>query len=302
MKEIKTFIITDLIIILVKILGGLLCKSYTIIASSIYDIALIIVTLATLKTKENNKIKGIISSFLGFIMILLGIGTIFLSFISEYKKTSFFIILFVLISMIIRYVVSCFYTNVSYQKKKGLLTLGRIASNVDFISYGIIIGALILSKLSKWIKIFKYADNLGVIILSLFVILKGIKVIVNSIKYLEDKETPLSDEYIKEITSREEVKKLDKLEVKAFGGIKKADCNIALKDGISMIDINTFVVTLQDYLLKIADVVKINFVNPKTTKVKPKVRSLKQDARNSRSGNSKTNAKKKNTQKKNKKR
>ncbi len=302
MKEVKAFIIADFIILLVKVLGGLLCNSYTMIASAVYDVALIVATLVTLKTKENSKLKGIISSFLGLIMVLLGIGIIFLSFLNGYNKTSFFIILFVLLSLVIRYIISCFYTNVSYQKKKGLLTLGRIGSNVDFISYGVILGALVLSKLSRWIEILKYADNLGVIILSLLVIIKGVKVIINSIKYLEEKDSPITDEYKSEITNREEIKKLESLEITAFGGIKKATCNIALKDGISMIDINTFIVTLQDYLLKIADVVKINLVSGKTTKVKQKVRSLKQDARNSRSGNSKTDPKKKNTKKKNKKR
>lgn len=302
MKQVRTFLIADVILLLVKVLGGVLTHSYTMIASGVYDVALIIVTLLTIHVKENNKIKGIISSFVGFIFVILGIGTIFLSFLTGYHKQSFFILLFILLSLICRYAVSCFYTNVSYQKKKGLLTLGSVPSNVDFISYGIILGAFILNKLSKWFAICKYADHLGVILLSLFVIIKGVKVIINSIQYLEDKEKPLSDAFKEEITKRDEVKKLERLELLSFGGIKKVNCHLLLKDGISMVDVNTFVVTLQDYLLKIADVVKITLIDGKPAKVKTKVRSLKQDARNSRSGNSKTNVKKKDTKKKNKKR
>lgn len=302
MKEVRSFLIADVIVLLVKVLGGLLVHSYTMLASGVCDVAFIIVTLLTIKVKENSKVKGIFSSFIGFVLILLGIGTIFLSFLTGYHKQSFFILLFILLSLIIRYAVSCFCTNVSYQKKKGLLSLGVIQSNFDFISYGIILGVFILNKLSKWFSICRYADYLGVILISLFVIIKGIKIIVNSIKYLENKEDTLSDEVKEEIIKRDEVKKLEKLDILSFGGIKKANCSLVLKDGINMLDTNTFVVTLQDYLLKFANVVKINLVDGNARKVKPKVRSLKQDARNSRSGNSKTNAKKKNTQKKNKKR
>lgn len=304
MKEVKTFILVDFVVLIVKLLGGFLCHSTTILASAIYDVALILVSLLTLEVKDNNKVKGIVSSLVGFIIVLLGIGVVFFSFIHPYEKTSLFIILFVLLSLILRYVVGCFYTNVSYQKGKGLLNYGRVQSTVDFIGYGVILGAMILSKLSRWGRIFKYADAVGTIILAIFVVLKGVKVIRNSIWYLEEKEFLVSDEVKTEITNRSEVKKLDSLEVQAFGGIKKASCNVVLNAGISMVDINTFVVTLQDYLLRVADVVKINLISPSKgkTKTKTKVRSLKQDARNSRSGNSKTNTKKKNSKQKNKKR
>ena len=63
-----------------------------------------------------------------------------------------------------------------------------------------------------------------------------------------------------------------------------------------MIDINTFMVTLQDYLLKVADSIYIVMNNKQVKKGKIN------NARNSRSGNSKTNTKKKNTKKTNKKR
>ncbi len=303
MKEVRTFLIADLIVLIIKVLGGILTHSYTMIASGIYDIALILITLVTVKLGENKKYKGIISSVLGILIVVLGIGIIFVSFISKINRVSFFIILFILISIIVKYMISCFYTNISYQKKKGLLTYGQINSTLDFVLYGIILGVLVISKISKWVNILKYVDRIGTILVAGLVIYKGIIIIINSIKYLEDKEFVVSDNVKEEITKRDEIKKLEKLEINNFGGIRKAQCNIVLKDGISMIDVNTFVVTLQDYLLKIADVVKINLVEKKvTTKKKEKVRSLKQDARNSRSGNSKTNTKKKNTKQKNKKR
>lgn len=303
MKKIKNFLIAELIILLVKVLGGYLSHSYTMIASGVYELTLILITLIASKVKENKKYKGILSSLLGFIFIALGLGIIFLSFITEIRRTSLLIILFILIVIITRYVVSCFNINFTYQKKKGLLNFSNINSSVDFYNCAVIIGTLILSKISKWFDILKYADRIGTILIAGLVIIKGLKIIIHSFSYLENKTKAIDESYKEEILKRKEVKNVSKLEVSSYGGLNKAILDFELKEGISLVDANTFVITLQDYLLKIADIVEINLVEKKVQVVrKAKIRSLKQDARNSRSGNSKTNTKKKNTKQKNKKR
>ncbi|MDE5888625.1 MAG: hypothetical protein K2H20_01250, partial [Bacilli bacterium] len=124
MKEVRAFLIADLIVLIIKVLGGILTHSYTMIASGIYDVALILVSLITIKLSENKKYKGVISSLLGLLIVILGIGIIFVSFVNKINRVSLFIILFILVSIIVRYMVSSFYTNISYQKKKGLLTCG----------------------------------------------------------------------------------------------------------------------------------------------------------------------------------
>lgn len=300
MKEVKIFIITEIIIAILKFLAGIICSSYTMLASCLYEIVLIIISLFVQKYKENKKCKGVITSIIGVTSILLGFLLMFVSTIDKVQIVSWLILLFMVISMLVRYLAGCFYTNINYQKKKGILGYTIINSNVDFYNYGVLLGVLILSKLSKWIDILKYADKLGTVLIAILIIIKGIKIIINSFKYMEEVEFNV-DAYKEEISKRTEVKKFVSINMNTFGGIRKARCNLVLNNGISMIDVNTFVVSLQDYLLKVADVVEVNLLDEVKPK-KPKVRSLKQDARNSRSGNSKTNIKKKNTTQKNKKR
>lgn len=300
MKEVKTFIIVEIMLAILKVVAGLVCHSYAMIASCLLEIVLVISSLLVVKQKDNKKYKGIISSVWGFLVILLGLGIIFWSVIAKVQKVSWLILLFLFISVLARYMAGCFYSNSNYRKKKGILGFSNINSNIDFYMAGIILVVLILSKVSKWVEIFKYADIIGTVLISLYVIFKGIKIIRNSFRYFEDKKIEL-EEYENEIKSRSEIKKLVSINVNSFGGLRKAKCNIVLKDTLTMIDVTTFVVTLEDYLLKIADVVEVNLLEDIKPK-KPKVRSKKQDARNSRSGNSKTNTKKKNTTKKNKKR
>lgn len=304
MKEVKSFVIADFVLFLVKGIGGFLCHSYTMMASGLYDLVLVLSSCFLFKKKENKKYKGILSALWGFFIILSGLGIVFWSEIAEIEKTSLFVLLFLLVSLIIRYVVSCYFTNTSYQKKKGLLSFGVIHSTVDFYNYGVILVALVLMKMTGWFSIFRYADRLGTICIVALLVIKGIKIIFRSFRYLEEKvEDVIGEEIKEEIVARTEVKKLDTLQMSSYGGLHRVDCAIQIHENVRMLDVNTFVVTLQDYLLKIADVVKITLVDKKAVvKKKPKVRSLKQDARNSGSRNSKTNAKKKNTKQKNKKR
>ena len=100
MKEVKSFIIAEVIICILKVLGGVLCNSYTMLASSIFELALIIMSLIVCKNKENKKYKGIITSVLGILMILSGLGIIFVANIMKIKRVSFWIILFVIIQIV----------------------------------------------------------------------------------------------------------------------------------------------------------------------------------------------------------
>ena len=302
MKEIKKFILVNFIVLVITVIGGFVCKSNTMLSVGILDLLLLISSLCVTKRKENTKFKGVISSLLGFIFIMGSLAFLLYVYSSKVLIPSFFILLFMLITLVVKYLVSCFYTNINYQKKKGILSYGTLNSSIDFIIYGILLLTLILGKVSKWVWFLKYADRVGTVLVVLYVIYKSFRLIVNSFKYLESEE--LTKVVEDEITSRNEVKKIERILVNSFGGVRYITIDIVLNESISLVDINSFVITLQDYLLKYGDVVDINMVNgvEKKRKTKPKVRSLKQDARNSGSRNSKTSTKKKNTKKKNKKR
>lgn len=303
MKEVKVFTISNLLISILKMLGGFLGNSFTMVASGLYDLELWISSLFLFFNKKSNTIKGIITSLWGLIILLLGLGIIFISEVLPIKVVSFWIMLFLVISVLIRYFVPCFYTNINYRKKKGVLSQGIINSSVDFYNYGIIFVTLVLSKLSGYFDILKYVDRLGTILVSILIVIRGIKIIRNSFKVLENNITDDMNEQVKEeINKRDEVDAVKDIKLSNYGGLIKVDCSLRLKNKVSLLDLNTFVITLQDYLLKIfkGNVVQINLVD--NVKKKVKVRSMKQDARNSRGRNSKANVKKKNSKQKNKKR
>lgn len=303
MEEVKKFNRVLFLVVLIKILGGLLTHSYTMITSSLLELLLLIISKMAVIKGEDTKSKRVLTTIVGMIMILSSISLVVFSIMNHASIVSAWIILFAVLTMIAKYMSSCYYTNVSYRRKSGVLSYGNLNSTLDFILFAIFIITMILSKCSKWLEILKYADQLGVILVSGFIIYKGIKIIINSVKVKnEEKINTIVEAYKTEISSHKEIKRVERLSLVNYGGINYAKCGIVLSEGITMIDANTFVITLQDYLLKIADVVKIDLIDPNIKPKHIKVRSLKEDARNSRSRNGKTNSKKKNSTKKNKKR
>ncbi|MGN0966477.1 MAG: hypothetical protein ACI4OP_02650 [Candidatus Coprovivens sp.] len=302
--EVRKYLITALIIFVIKVLFGILLSSNTMLASSILEVMYVVFNLVGNTKKENKKYKGIISSLISIIFIIISIGVVYYSFIGGLNKPSWLLILICIVLLFVRYMVVCIGIIKTYNSKKGLLIYGNMTSNMDFIILGIILGSLVICKLSGLLSILKYGDIVGTIIVSLITIYYGLRVIVNSIKYMEDKEyhiALLEDE----ITKQKEVKKINSIKYLGFGGIRRTEVNIELNNGINMTDLSGFALSLQDYVLKSGEIAQVNLID--SSKVfnkvnKPHVRSKKEDARNSRSRNSKTNSKKKNTKKTNKKR
>ena len=291
------------IVVLLKILGGLLTHSYTMISSCVLDLLLIIISKIAMIKGEDSKGKRVVTFLIGLIMILSAIILVVFSVVHPFGKVSAWIILFAIVTMIVKYMANCYYTNVSYKIKRCMLSCGNINSTLDFVALVMFIVVMILSKCSRWLSILKYADVVGTILISGYIVYRGILILIHSVSQRnEEKINSVLEGYKKEITDRDEIKKVERLTLVNYGGVNYVKCGIVLRDGLSMIDANSFVITLQDYLLKIADVSKIDLVDPINKPKHVKVRSLKEDARNSRSRNSKTNSKKKNSTKKNKKR
>ena len=61
MKNIRSFLLVDLVIMLLKILGGYVCRSNALIFSSIYEFIIMICLLCSLYKKDNKSIFSIIT-------------------------------------------------------------------------------------------------------------------------------------------------------------------------------------------------------------------------------------------------
>ena len=103
------------IVILIKLLGGLLTHSFTMIASCLLELLLLIVSKIAMIKGEDSTGRKIISILVGLIMILSAISLVVFSIINPISKVSAWIILFAIITMIVKYMANCYYTNVGRQ-------------------------------------------------------------------------------------------------------------------------------------------------------------------------------------------
>ncbi len=300
MKEIKRFIFVEMILVIFKFFGSFLCHSYTLLACASFDLFLLFIYFVTFKDRKNKKYKSILSSFSSFLFLMGFLAILFVCFIDKIQSPSWFLLLYLVISFLIRYIVCSFTIIMNYNKKKGLLSYSGMNSTVDFLQYGILLGSLIFTKLSRFIGFFRYADRVGTFLISMFFLVKGFSIIKRSFARLYEEDYVIEDAVVKQIESREEVVKVHSLHVSLVGGMRFIKIHLLLKETISMIDLHSFTITLQDYLLRFGDVVGIYLIDKEKMK-KKKVRSKKEDARNSRSRNSKTSTKRKSTSQKNKK-
>ena len=299
--EVKKYLISSLIILAIKVLFGFLLKSNTLLASGIIEVIFIVYNLLGCIKKDNKKYKGLLTSLIGLLFLILCVGVVFYSIVGGLKNPSWLLILICLVILFVRYTVTCFGIINTYNKRKGTLLVGNVNSSLEFIVLGIILGSLIITKVGYFVNVLRYGDVLGTIIMSLISAYYALRLIVNSIKYMGDKEiNKVIDE--NEISKQKEVKKVQSIKVNNFGGLRRVDVSLILNDGINITDISTFGMSLQDYVLKHSDIAVVELYDQYKVVNKVHVRSKKEDARNSGSGNSKTNSKKKNTKKANKKR
>lgn len=295
--KIKSYFIVDFILVVLKIVVAIFFNCYTVLADAVYNLYLIVLSLFSKSKKENKKYKGIVTSLVSFLYLLLAIFFLFYVCNAELKSPSMLIILFLLLFFIIRYSVSCFVTTKNFNLRKGLLSFNNDKSNMCFINYGIILVVVILSKVSRWVPILRYADRVGVVLILLFLSIKILRVIGNSFKVMEDNFELDLDEVKREIIKRSEVDSVSSIKVNAYGGVRSLILEAKFNRKLSTVDINTFMLTLGDYLLNKSEVCYI-IISEKENLIK----KVSSNARNSGSRNSKKNTKGKNTRKKNKKR
>ena len=282
----KKLLIADIIVLLLKVIIGYF-NSYALLGSGLFDLLLIIVTILSSSKKDNNGFKNVISFIISLLFVGLSISLAIYSFIDNYKIPSLLLVLLLLIFLMTRYSINCFYTSSNYKKKSGLLYISNRVSNYDFYNYGIIIVVIIVSHISKWFKILTNADRVGCILICLLVLYRCFKIVVHHFKKIKE----LSNDVINEVSKREEVKVVDKVTIKNFGGFRNLTIRVKLRENLDLVTLNSFMVTLSDYLLKYVDVANVVMSN--------EVRSSS-NARNSGSRNSKKSTKRKNNRKKNK--
>lgn len=297
-KDYNGYLIMDFIIIGLKLLAGLLGHSLALLATIFFDVVVIITSFIAFRSKEKTTRGRMVgTAFYSFIVCLLSILYVFITFKIKIMKPSLLILIFLLLCLVLNYVTTVYKSNVSYSKKEGILGGSNKNSSVNIIMYIVVLASVIISKWGSLWKQLRYADRIGAIIISIFTIYYALRILVRSFKFLEEEqEEKLNGVITEEVNKCKEVKNITKINILSNGGIRKIDIDLKLQSGIGLTDLITFVVTLEDFLLKYCDFASVNLVKHVNRS------GARKNARNSGSTNGKKSTKKKSTKSKSKKR
>lgn len=183
-------ILNNILVALLKLIGGLIGKSKTLLADGIHsfsdminDLILFVGTLMSSKPADkehpfgHGKIENIFSLGAGVVIIFIGIF-IMKNSINETNTTPEAWTCFIsAIVIILKFFVSKLLIKKGKEYSSSILLASGQESKIDVISSSFVLIIVILSRFQNEVALLKYIDILGSTIVSLFVVYTGINII-----------------------------------------------------------------------------------------------------------------------------
>lgn len=248
-------LVSNVFLSLIKISAGLFIKSRALISDGIHSfsdfatdiVALLGTKLADKKADDEHPFGHFNFEYITSIIIgtfIFGIGYFLL--ISSFKNPSFPIqnvygIIVTIITMIIKFYVSIKMITIGKVENSSILISSGKESLSDFLTTCVVLFSFLISFIPFNNSILKYADFFAAIVISIFIILSGIKIIIRNFSSLlgerkidEDFENKIK-EYVMEY---HEVKEVSDIIIMNFGKKYHLYLNLYLDQNMSIKDLD----------------------------------------------------------------
>lgn len=246
----------------------------------------------------HGKINYLTSVLIGMLIIFMGFSLFKNSFSIDSTIPSRITILVVVITIIIKYFVSSLLISVGKKQNNSILIASGKESFGDVFSSILVLVSLVASQFSKQVSLFKYTDMLGSIIISIIIIIMGVRILMDNfsslIGQMELSQAKI-DEVLKFLNDKYDGKKVkvnDVLLLK-YGTYYRVVVKLLVVDNLMVKDLMKINKNIENDLLNSA--FNIKYVNIDIDTIKGSVN----DARITRSRNSKRDIKKKTIKQKN---
>ena len=266
----KTLIISltvNIFLMIIKLVIGVYIKSKALIADGIHSltdfatdfIAIIGYKASTLKADENHpyghgRMEYITSIIIGLIIMLIGITLIYNSFLTKTNIINYNvnIIGVVLLIILCKYGLSKYVLKKAKQYHSNILTASGKDSLTDVLISITVLITILLSKVPS-ISIFKYADQLGCIIVSICIINLAVDILkVNFIAILGAKEKDhLIINHLKDLIKTDnEVKQIDNFILIKYGTYYRASLWIKIDGYKTLLESSIITKNIETKLLE----------------------------------------------------
>lgn len=240
--------ITNSFLSLIKIIFGFIGHSGALIADGIHsfsdlstDIVAMLGDFFARKPADHKhpyghgKLEYLTSIFIGFVIIVLGLGIISSSVNRGVIVPNVLIIFVSLFTIIAKLILSNYILREGFKINNNILIASGKESRADVISSVIVLVSVILMQLNM--KVFNYADLIASVIVGLFIIKVGFDILSENISdILGEQET--NKDYLDKINSiikqTDEVKSIDSLVLLKFGSYYKLIGEVAMNGELTL--------------------------------------------------------------------
>ncbi|MDD3453058.1 MAG: cation diffusion facilitator family transporter [Bacilli bacterium] len=252
-KETKTMLVsffTNLCLSSIKIITGIIGKSNAIIVDGIHsfsdlttDVIAIIGNIMSKKPADikhpygHGKIEYITSFIIGIIIVLLGLGVI--KNLGETKNLNpSIIVLYVTIFTIIsKFILASYLINRGNKMNNTIIIASGQESKTDVITSIIVLFSSLLSQFDHQYYFIKYIDKFAGILIALFIIKIGMKIIKDNISYILG-ESNCDDKYNNDIKNiilnSENVYSVNNLIILKYGPYYKLTADVLMSGNIDL--------------------------------------------------------------------
>jgi len=253
--------INNLIIAVIKIIGGFVFKLNTLFADGLHtfsDFITDIIAFAGMKISKKKatkihpfgfgRVEYITNLFVGIIIFLLGIFILYNSFQGGHSNVSLYVIAVAIISIVLKISAILYMYTIGKKYKSATLLMGVSESMTDvYSSIGVIIITLLMQLKDK-IQILQYSDMIGSILISMIIFKTSYTILKNNVFSLlgeREMDKPLNEEVEKYILEYKDVKDC-KIELIKYGEYYLLNLELELDSKMTLLRATK----LQDRIIK----------------------------------------------------
>lgn len=203
--------ITNLFLSILKIISGAVANYASLVADGMHSLSDLITDLAailgnklSLKPADEKHPFGhgiteyVTSIIIGIIIIFMGMNLMINAFNHKISMPNLFVMLVCLFTILIKYILSSYIIKKAKIYNSNILIASGSESKADVISSLIVLVSIIFMNFSIIIPLFKYADIIATIIVSILIIKTGYLILIDNLSKILGEQ--INDEnYIKEI-------------------------------------------------------------------------------------------------------
>ena len=249
-KTMIVSLITNLFLSIIKVVFGIIGKCNSLISDGIHSFSdlstdLVAIIGDNLSKKDSDKehpfghgkIEYITSCSIGIVIIFLGFSLIKSIFNKEIIIPNIYMIYISLVTIISKYILAYYIYKQGKKINNNILISSAKESKTDVYSSIVVLISIILMQFSDIYSIFKYADIIASIFVSLLIIRTGYIVLKENISLLLEKQID-DEELINKVKNTilkyEEVLEIKEIYIIKYGSSYKINCNIIMSKDITL--------------------------------------------------------------------